>query len=160
MIWIIRHENYMADGFNQLQLLQGRKFLFSVKQGNAAQVEKLCYNGVPGIVNYIGKFRMCFFVHNLSVFRRQASAELQLYHCCTMAHLCCINIYLFSANNVLIWCSNVSSIVISLCCKSLSFSISIHYTCIYACLSVCHMQVLHVFIMWYRVISFQVWSNL
>ena len=48
----------MADGFNQLQLLQGRKFLFSVKQGNATQVEKLCYNGVQGIVNYIGIYNL------------------------------------------------------------------------------------------------------
>ncbi|KAL5270038.1 hypothetical protein ACHWQZ_G003500 [Mnemiopsis leidyi] len=43
----------MADGFNQLQVLQGRKFLFCVKQGDAAQVEKLCFNGVPGLINYI-----------------------------------------------------------------------------------------------------------
>ncbi|XP_063684849.1 ankyrin repeat and EF-hand domain-containing protein 1-like [Bolinopsis microptera] len=43
----------MADGFTQLQLLQGRKFLYCVKQGNASQVEKLCSNGVPGLINYI-----------------------------------------------------------------------------------------------------------
>jgi len=45
----------MADGFNRLQTLQGRKFLYSVKQGDSTQVEKLCHHGVPGIVNHIGR---------------------------------------------------------------------------------------------------------
>eukprot|EP00116_Pleurobrachia_bachei_P019404 sb/3479666/ len=43
----------MADGFSRLQILQSRKFLFSVKQGDSAQVEKLCLRGVPDIVNTI-----------------------------------------------------------------------------------------------------------
>ena len=44
----------MADGFKRLQTLQARKFLYSVRQGNAAQVEKLVNNGVPGIVDSLG----------------------------------------------------------------------------------------------------------
>jgi len=41
----------MAGGFDRLEVLQSRKFMYSVSQGDAVQVEKLCRYGIPDLIN-------------------------------------------------------------------------------------------------------------
>ena len=64
----------MAGGFDRLEILQSRKFMYSVSQGDEVQVEKLCQYGIPDLVNRLSKFKVFYKLKSL-IFNSYLSAQ-------------------------------------------------------------------------------------